>query len=130
MSSFRDLWIWQKAYKLMLEIHQICKTLPRDEKFRLRDQVERSSSSVADNIAEGYSSYYYQEKIKSMYVSRKEAGETQNHIKSMEGKGYINSQKANELIAQYEKLVSGINSFINYIREKREKDNKKGRAKH
>lgn len=50
VAGFERLWIWQKAHKLMQEIHKFCKTLPREETFKLRDQIERSSSSVCDNI--------------------------------------------------------------------------------
>jgi len=46
MPTFRDLWIWQEANKLMVEIHEFAKNLPAEERFRKRDQIERSSSSV------------------------------------------------------------------------------------
>lgn len=119
MAGFETLWVWQKAYKLMLEVHQICKTLPREERFKRKDQLERSSSSVVDNIAEGHTSYYYQEKIKGFNVARKEAGETQNHIRSLEGKQYIITEKANDLIKKYEEVLRGINGYVRWVREKR-----------
>ena len=59
MPTFEDLRIWQTSHQLMEKIFKLCKNLPRDERFRLRGQIERSSSSVCDNIAEGYSAYYY-----------------------------------------------------------------------
>ncbi len=126
MPNFRDLWIWQESHKLMLEIHEFVKTLPRDEKFRKRDQIERSSSSVPDNIAEGYAAYYYNEKIKGMMTSRKEAGETQNHIEALVGKKYLSRENGDEWFNRYEKVIAGINSYVNYIRQKR--DNKKGKS--
>ena len=119
IAGFEKLWVWQKAHKLMLEVHAICKTLPRHEQFKIRDQVERASSSVPDNIAEGHSSYYYQDKIKGFNTARKEAGETQNHIRSMEGKGYINKQKAKNLMERYEEVIRGINGYIRWVREKK-----------
>lgn len=79
MPTFKDLWIWKESHQLMLEIHELAKSLPQEEKYRKKDQIERSSSSVPDNITEGYLAYYYQDKIKSFYVARKEAAETQNH---------------------------------------------------
>lgn len=36
-AGFEQLWIWQEAHKLMNEIAESCKLLPRDERFRLRD---------------------------------------------------------------------------------------------
>ena len=97
MPTFRDLKIWQEAVRLMLEIHNICKKLPREEKFRIIDQSGRSSSSVSDNIAEGYTSYHYKDKINRFYDARKEAAETQNHILKMEMKGYINKEISEKL---------------------------------
>jgi four helix bundle protein len=119
--GFENLRIWKKAYELMLRVHEICRALPRDERFKLRDQAERSSSSVPDNIAEGHSAYFYKEKIKCFYTARREAGETQNHLRKMEGKGYISSQQANNLITEYEGLIRGINAYISYIREKKDR---------
>lgn len=118
--GFENLRIWKKAYELMLKIHEICKNLPSDERFRLRDQAERSSSSTVDNISESYSTYYYNDKIKTVYIARKEAAETQNHIRKMEGKKYITSQTSRELISEYEGLIKGINAFINSIKKKRD----------
>lgn len=129
MPTFRDLWIWQESHKLMIEIHEFAKTLPIEEKFRKRDQIERSSSSVPDNIAEGYTAYYYNDKIKGMLTARKEAGETQNHIEVIIGKKYLTRTKGDNWINRYEKVIAGINSFVNHIRDKRSKDDRKGRGK-
>ena len=119
IAGFEKLWVWQKAYKLMQEIHKFCKTLPREEKFKIKDQIERSSSSVCDNISEGYTSYYYKDKIKGFYTARKEAGETQNHLLQLEGKGYLHSKSSKAWIEEYEEVIRGINGYVNYIRNKR-----------
>jgi len=119
VAGFEKLWVWQKAHKLMQEIHSFCKHLPREERFRLRDQTECCSSSVCDNIAEGYSSYYYNDKIKGFNVARKEAGETQNQIRKMSAKRYLNPSQSQKWVEEYEEIVRGINGFIRYIREKR-----------
>ncbi len=116
IAGFEKLWVWQKAHQLMLEVHQICRALPRDERFRKRDQLERSSSSVPDNIAEGHTSYYYQEKIKAFNVARKETGETQNHIRALQDKQYITTTKARDLISRYEEVIRGINGYIRWVR--------------
>lgn len=118
--GFENLRIWQEGYDLMLKIHDICRTLPRSE-FRLKDQVERSSSAVPDEISEGYGAYYFKEKIKCFYTARREATETQNHLRKMEGKKLVTPEKANNVIDRYEGLIRGINAYINYIKRKSEK---------
>jgi len=119
VAGFEKLWVWQKAYKLMQEIHKFCKKLPREEKFRLKDQIERSSSSVCDNIAEGYTAYYYKNKIKEFLTARREAGETQNHVRKLFAKHYLNQKTAQQWVEKYEEIIRGINGFVNYIRNKR-----------
>ena len=120
IAGFEKLWVWQKAHRLMLEVHRICRTLPSDEKFKKRYQLEKSSSSVSDNIAEGHTTYYYQDKIRGFHVARKEAGETQNHLRALEGKKYITSRSAEGIIIRYEEVIRGINGYIRWVRGKRE----------
>lgn len=119
IAGFEKLWVWQKAYKILQEIHKFCKTLPIEEKFRIRDQIERSSSSVCDNIAEGYTAYYYQDKIKGFLTARKEAGETQNHIRKLFAKSYLNQEISDTWVISYEEIIRGINGYVNYIRNKK-----------
>ena len=49
--GFRDLIVYQKSYKFAMEIFEITKSFPKEEKYSLVDQVRRSSRSVPANIA-------------------------------------------------------------------------------
>ncbi len=109
------LWVWRKAHELMILIFNLCKKLPKHEQYRLFDQIQRSSKSVPDNVAEGNSTYYFNNKIKSYYVSRKEAGETQNHIREMEDKEYISEEISQAMINEYEEVIKGINGLIRKV---------------
>jgi four helix bundle protein len=52
--GFRDLIVYQKSYKLAMEIFEITKSFPKEEKYSLVDQIKRSSRSVPANIAEAW----------------------------------------------------------------------------
>ena len=52
--SFEDLEVYQRAYRLALELHKISLQFPRIEQFALADQVRRASKSICANIAEGF----------------------------------------------------------------------------
>jgi four helix bundle protein len=74
--KFENLEIWKLACEYADEIHKLTKKFPSHEKFALVDQLNRSSSSIADNIAEGSGSTsvrdfsnYLQTSIKSTYES-------------------------------------------------------------
>ena len=59
--SFKDLIVWQKSYKLVLEIYKITKIFPKDEVYGLSQQMRRSAVSIPSNISEGYGRQYQKE---------------------------------------------------------------------
>jgi len=127
--AHEKLWIWQKANSLHLEICDICRTLPAHERFKLRPQIERSSKSVKDNIAEGNESYYYNDKMKGFFTARKEAAESQSHLREMESKHYRPSSKIQPMIDEYEEIKRGINGMVRRISQKKDAFGVKGAKK-
>ena len=51
--THKDLNVWKRSIQLVVDVYQLCKKLPSDEKFGLISQIKRSSVSVPSNIAEG-----------------------------------------------------------------------------
>ena len=52
--SFKDLIVWQKAYRLVLEVYRITKDFPKSEIYGLAQQMRRAAISLPSNVAEGY----------------------------------------------------------------------------
>ena len=52
--SFEDLEVFQRAYRMSLEIHRKSLTFPPIEQRVLADQMRRASRSICANVAEGY----------------------------------------------------------------------------
>jgi four helix bundle protein len=44
--SFRDLVVYQNAYRLSLEIHRATLGFPKMERYALADQMRRASKSI------------------------------------------------------------------------------------
>jgi four helix bundle protein len=59
--TFKDLIVWQKAYKLTLEVYSFTETFPKSETYGLRQQIRRAAVSILSNIAEGYGRQYNKE---------------------------------------------------------------------
>ena len=59
MSSFNDLTVYKKAFTLAMEIFEITKIFPKEERYSLIDQIRRCSRSVCANLAEGYRKRQY-----------------------------------------------------------------------
>ena len=51
--SYRDLEVYQRSFRLALEIHKFSLTLSKELQFDLADQIRRASRSIPSNIAEG-----------------------------------------------------------------------------
>jgi four helix bundle protein len=54
MGTDSDLEVFKKAYKLAMDIYEISKSFPSEEKYSLTDQIRRSSRSVCTNFGEAY----------------------------------------------------------------------------
>ena len=52
--SFEDLEVFQRAYRMSLEIHRRSLAFPQIEQRVLADQLRRASKSICANVAEGY----------------------------------------------------------------------------
>ena len=59
MHGFRDLIVFQKAYELSMEIIELSRFFPKEEKYALTDQIRRSSRSIPANIAESWAKRLY-----------------------------------------------------------------------
>jgi four helix bundle protein len=117
--KLEDLRIYKES-KLLVEI---INNLLKDVKglFKLLDQIERSSQSVMENIAEMYGAYYYKVKKNSLRIARKEAYETIAHVQQLYIKDVINSTISDNLIKRYKVLIRSINAYIKYL-DKKDKD--------
>ena len=59
MGSFKDLKVYSLAFELAMEIFEISKSFPKEERYSLIDQIRRSSRSICTNLAEGYRKRLY-----------------------------------------------------------------------
>ena len=57
--SFRDLTVFKKAFSLAMDVFDITKKFPSEEKFELTSQIRRSSRAVCRAIGEGYRKRQY-----------------------------------------------------------------------
>jgi four helix bundle protein len=52
--DFKELIVYQEAFKLAMDIFEVPKSFPKEETYSLTDQIRRSSRSTCTNIAEAY----------------------------------------------------------------------------
>ena len=82
--QFEDLPVWREAMRLAHGVYDLTEDRRFKISFSLRDQIERSSMSASDNIAEGFARGTTNELLAFIYIARGSAGETRSKLCFME----------------------------------------------
>jgi len=115
-----DLEIWKKGREFRRRISLLVKTFPPHERFKLVDQIIRSSRSITANIAEGHGRFHYQENIQYCRQARGSVTETFDHLTVALDEGYIDDGLFQQLAEQDEELNRMINGYIAYLKKKKD----------
>jgi len=118
--SFEDLEVWKEARSLKKEIIELVKTFPPEEKFRLIDQIKRSSGSVGTQIAEGHGRRTKPDELRFCVIGRGSLSETLNHFIDAFDEGYITEEQLNAYkidIIKIEKLLNGYMAWLERSKE-------------
>ena len=113
LRGHKDLKVFQLAYQIAMKIFEESKGFPKEERYSLRDQIRRSSRSVAANIAESYRRRRYP----AMFISRivdadAEATETQVWLDFAYDCGYISEKSRDSLTRSYEEVGKMLGSIL------------------
>lgn len=111
--GYKELKVYQKAYKAAMDIYCESKKVPKEEMYSLTDQIRRSSRSVCTNIGEGYRKRIYPKHFTSkMSDSDGECTETMIHLDFAKDCGYISSEKHSELTDEYLQIGKMLGSMM------------------
>jgi four helix bundle protein len=113
-NSFKDLIVYKKAYKMAMEIFEISKDFPKEEKYSLTDQIRRSSRSVTSNIAESWAKRRYEKAFVSKLTdSLGEEYETENWLDYTKDCRYIKEETHQRILSDYDEVRKMLISIIN-----------------
>ena len=105
IESFRDLRVYQQAFKLQQKIFELTKEFPKEELYSLTDQVRRSSRSVGANISEAWHKRRYMNHfVSKLSDADGEQAETQHWLRTSEACSYISNDNYIELISRYKEM--------------------------
>jgi four helix bundle protein len=117
MKGFMDLEAWKKSRTFRNNISTLVKTFPFEEKYRLSDQIIRSSRSIGNNIAEGHGRFHYVDSSKFFINARGSAAETIDHLIIALDEKYITSDVFDTLKLECEECMKLINGYITFLRQ-------------
>ncbi len=116
IATFEDLLVWQVSRDLRKRISSLCKALPKEETFKLKDQMIRASRSVTANIAEGYGRFHYQENIQYSRQARGSLYELIDHLSCGFDEEYFDKKEVAELKKETIRAIKLVNGYIGYLK--------------
>ncbi len=115
--TFEDLECWKQCRTLRLFVaKEVIPVLPKDERYRLDDQLLRAARSTTANIAEGYGRFHYLDNAKFCSNARGSCWEVLDHLITGNDESFISV----ELLARGRELVNNavklLNGYMNYLK--------------
>ncbi len=109
INKFEDIIAWQKAQDLAVEIYFIFKD-SRD--FGFKDQIQRASVSVSNNIAEGFDRMSDKEFVRFLYIALSSCSEVKSMLYLTERLNYLNSDQTKPIIDKTNEIGKIIRGLI------------------
>ena len=109
-----DLRIWCDARALVKGIYELMRD---NHDFGFKDQIQRASVSIMNNIAEGYESGSDGKLINFLNIAKGSCSEVKSMLYLCEDLGYCSSVQRVNLHIQLANISSGIYKFIEYLKK-------------
>lgn len=113
INSAKDLEVYQTAYELAMEIFEISKTWPKEEKYSLTDQIRRSSRAVCSNLREAWAKRRYEAHfLNKLTDCDGENSETDTWLDFALDCGWLEHTKHRELVKKCRSIGAMLGSMI------------------
>lgn len=111
--SHKDLEVYKKAFEASMQIFELSKKFPIEERYSLSDQIQRSSRSVCANFAETWRKRRYEAAfVAKLNDCEAESAETQTGIEFAVKCNYMDVEVGRELYGTYNQVLAGLVSMI------------------
>jgi four helix bundle protein len=124
VKRFEDLEVWKLARELCQEVYQLTLQNGFSRDFELKDQINSSSGSVMDNIAEGFERDGRKEFSQFLSISKGSSGECRSQLYRALDRNYISEEQFELLSKKTIELGRKIANFMNYLKSSELKGNK------
>ncbi|MDD5135891.1 MAG: four helix bundle protein [Candidatus Omnitrophica bacterium] len=115
--DFEDLEVWQKAVEFATLVTSTAEQIDSERKhFRLLEQLESASTSIALNIAEGKGRYSKKEYIEFLYIARGSLFETVTLLTIFQKNNWITEKQFDKLKQDSEEIAKMLSGLINFLK--------------
>ncbi len=115
---FEDLPVWQDAADLAVKVYDFTEAEPLKRHHGLRDQLERATLSISNNVAEGFERGTTNELLAFLYIARGSAGEIRSMFRVMERwKAFVNfKSQVSDLRTKSERISKQLYGWIENLK--------------
>jgi four helix bundle protein len=124
IAKFEDIIAWQKSRVLCQRIFEYMNRGDFARDFKLRDQINASSGSVMDNIAEGFERDGKNEFRQFLSISKASCGEVQSQLYRALDRNYISQEEFQSLYNECSQINKMIAKLMQYLNASEYKGNK------
>ncbi len=111
MQAFRDLKVWHKAHRLVIDIYRVTEGFQAAERYGLTSQIRRSASSVPANLAEGCGRGSDADFGRFVQIGLGSASELEYHLLLARDLGFLGAECHESLepqIVEVKRMLSGL----------------------
>jgi four helix bundle protein len=116
IKKFEDIEAWQRARVLCQKINQLSIETALSKDYKLKDQINGSSGSVMDNIAEGFGRGGNAEFIQFLEIANGSVNEVQSQLYRILDRNYADQNGFKEIYLIAEEIKGKILKFIGYLK--------------
>ncbi len=113
IKRFEDIISWQKSKELSVSIYKIFKS---DTDFGFRNQIEKSSVSIMNNIAEGFARYNNKEFIRFLDFSQSSSSEVKSMLYVLQDLDYLPHNEIENLHSMVDKTRHKTLALVRYLK--------------
>ena len=124
IKKFEDLEVWQLARVLCQEVHVLTLNQPFSQDFGLKNQINNSSGSVMDNIAEGFERDGNREFSQFLSIAKASCGECRSQPYRALDRNYMSKEQFELLSQKTTDLGRKISNLMTYLKNSEIKGNK------
>lgn len=119
VNSFEDLEVYKACRAFRRNMSVLSKRFPGEERYRLADQLIRSSRSVTANIAEGFGRFHFQENGQFCRQARGSLTESLEHVLVAQDEQYIDDRLIEQIRTQYTQCLKLLNGYIGHLQKQK-----------
>lgn len=112
---FEEIVVWQKSQALAIEIYGLFR---ENKDYTFRDQIQRATVSISNNIAEGFERDTAKDFVRFLYMARGSSGEVRSMLYLARRLQYLNEEKLIQLKNDAEEISKMIKGFIRSVQAK------------